>query len=168
MSTEADARTMLGVYVTLKSLDRFMVKVETKQHQKDRWDPETGRKLEPIMVVDEPAHYVYEIADQLRIPIDPEERSDAVWILADELAKLADAPESIPVGYEEDNEAFVIGRTLCVSGAGSIGYAPTAAVGNAYDQFDGFREDVQRWTDMLYKHGLVIEQSGIMTICSVG
>jgi hypothetical protein len=158
---------MLGVYFTLKSLDRFRVKVEAKQHQEDRWDQKTGSKLAPVIVVDEPAHYIYEIADQLRIPIDLEERSDTVWTLADELAELADAPECIPVGYDEDNEGFVIGRTLCTADAGSIGYAPTAAVGNAYDQFDGLREDVQKWTETLRKHGLVIEQSGIMTICSV-
>ncbi len=168
MSTEADARTMLGVYVTMKSLDQFKVTVEAVQHEEVRWDPKTGTKLPPVIVIDDPAHYVYKIRDKVRIPVDPDDLYALVWRLADELAKLAAAPECVSVRCGDDDEGFVIGRTLCTADAGSVGYSPTAAVGDACNEFDGFRDEVQKWATALQEHNVVIERSGIMTICSVG
>lgn len=61
MGSDAYANTYAGVFIPAEKLEPFKVHHEAETHLEDRYDPTTGKKVEPEMVIDREERDGYEL-----------------------------------------------------------------------------------------------------------
>lgn len=140
MSRDATAEAILGIYIDLAQLEQFKETLPAKSHVEERYDPKTGKQLDPVVVYDAEAVEGFRIGDEF-CSADPWEFPS----LGDVLAKLAGARAATVIADTDGKVAgWIIGQPLSTA-CGSASYGFTAIDDRPHQQLVNLDTDVNKW-----------------------